>query len=283
VTLDANGIDINVYFWDFDADPPGWEATTSAVRKPYMLQPDIFTDAAFELADGRTVTYDVTDLDESYQRHAVCTDSGQEFDVVEELQPPYAIDELLLVRKDAVGRDMDMNFLGRTYVISLASIAEAVTEGIEETSGPLPDPTEGGETTDTSYFPLMFRAKIIEANTDGNQLSVYLYNFRTDTWGITSRMVYKPYALQYGGFVGETLVYLDGVSVAYDTASLDKTYQRRATWEDGDEVVWTEVQEITPPYYVDEVIDVMMDRNGDLFDMNTAGRTWAATTEAEEV
>jgi hypothetical protein len=283
-SLHENGDDINVYFWDFDAEVPGWEEDTSVVRKPYMLQPGIFTDGSFELADGRTVTYDISSgLDETYQRRATCTDSGQEFDVVEELQPPYAIDELLLVRKDAVGRDMDMNFLGRTYVISLESIIDEVVDEIEETSGTLPDPTDGSETTDTSYIPLVMRAKIIEANSDGNRLSVYMYNFTTDSWGVASRLVYKPYILQYGGFVGVTLEYLDGTSVTYDTSSLDKTYQRRATWEDSEEVEWTEVQEITPPYFEGEVIEVMMDKDGAIYDINTAGRTWAAVTEAEEV
>jgi hypothetical protein len=279
VSLNADGDHINVKFYDFDKEPPGWATETTSILRPYDLQASFWQSQTLTMADGRQIEYDATDLDMDYQRHAVCETSGLEFDVVEEIQPPYFVNGYLLVCLDPFGDYIDYNVAGRTYVSNAASI---VSEGIVETVGEMPDPTDGSETTETSFIPLMFKAQIIQHNADGNQLQVYMWNFATSSWGIAARYVYKPYALQYGSYVGETITYLDGREIYYDTTSLDKKYQRRATWEDDEEVMWTEVQEITPSYYPGEEIDVMMDRTGKLVDLNTGGKSWAAIGEAEE-
>ena len=275
VSLSAGGDTIGVYFYDYELS--AWEEVVTEIVKPYELQKTNWNGQTLLLADGRSVAYDYSGLDLDYQRHAVCNDAGQEFDVVEELQPPYAVDGLLHVIRNADEDWMDANVLGRTYVWNAASV---VDEGLVVTP---PNPGDGGENADTSYLPLLYLAKVVTLYNDGDQIQVYLYNFRTNAWGLAARYIKKPYYLQASSWNLQTVTYTDGTQITYTAASLEKAYQRRATWTDSEEVDWTEVQEITPPYAVNEQLYVMQDRDGNLFDINTAGRQFAATTDAEEV
>ena len=260
-SLNADGDHINVYFWDFDADPPAYETATTSISRPYALQATVWSGNTLVTADGRSIQYDVTGVDIDYQRNAVCATSGKEFEVIEEMQPPYYRNGLLLVKKDPAGNWVDTNGAGRTYVISYASLLADI---IDE----LPDPTD-----DQSYVPLLYKAKVASLDSGGDLINVYPWNYATSAWAGSTVAIAKPAKLRYSKWSGgETNT--DSTAYTYNTTSLNRAYQRRALWTSGG-TNYSEVQAITPAYSVGEELRCMQDRYGDLFDMNEAGRCWA--------
>jgi hypothetical protein len=282
ISLNADGVHMSVYFWDTEA--VAWEETPTTIRRPYEMMETWWNDETITTTDGRTIAYSLpAGFDMDYQRQAVTTVGEVETTRTEEIQPPYGVDEPLFVRRDGIGGWVDMNIAGRCYMP--VSLTEEEVEGIvedvvDEISGGLPDPTDGGETTATAHIPLMYKAKVVSLNADGDQITVYLYDYSEAGWKSTTSSIYKPQFLQYSEWIG-TVTYTDGAEITYDVTDLDKKYQRRATWEDEEEEEQTEVQEITSPYAVDEILYCIQERNGDLIDMNFAGRHWAVNEDEE--
>jgi hypothetical protein len=149
-----------------------------------------------------------------------------------------------------------------------------IEDVLDEDGGGLPTTID----EDLSVIPLLYKAKVASLNADGNQIAVYMYDYVADAYEGSTKNIYKPPFLQYSEWTG-TVTYTDGTSVTYDVTDLDKKYQRRATWEDEEEVEQTEVQEITSPYAVNEVLYVIQDRAGNLIDANYAGRHWAVNED----
>lgn len=116
---------------------------------------------------------------------------------------------------------------------------------------------------------------ILDEITDGNALSVFLYA-GSDTYSETTTSVLKPPYLRYSFWGGNTITYTDGREISYNTTSLDAKYQRRATWD-----TETEIQEITSPYAVGEMLLLCTDQDGNLVDMNVSGRHWARALDQD--
>jgi hypothetical protein len=132
-----------------------------------------------------------------------------------------------------------------------------------------------------SVIPLLYLGKVKELHSDGNQITVYLYDYVAADWKPTTTNINKPYYLRKDSWNAQTIEYTDGTERTYNVTDLDAKYQRRAVWE-VDEVEVEEIQEITAPYAVNERLYIMQDRAGLLYDTNTAGRHWAAAIEEPE-
>lgn len=118
-------------------------------------------------------------------------------------------------------------------------------------------------------------AKFVSLNEDGDTMEVYLWS-GTD-WDVATTTVYKPYKFQKSLFAdGLTHTFADGESCTFNVTSLNARYQRRRLWE-----TFSEVQEITEAYEIDEKLQIIINGEGNYMDSNNAGRHWAAILEVE--
>jgi len=124
----------------------------------------------------------------------------------------------------------------------------------------------------------LYLGKVASYDPGGDLINVYLYDYGSEAYSVTITAVYKPIDLMYSEWNGQTIVYLDGTSRTYDAVGLDSTYQRRATWT-VDEVEYTEVQEITESYRFYGNIWIIRTPDGELVDINQAGRTWGVNED----
>jgi len=129
-----------------------------------------------------------------------------------------------------------------------------------------------GGGTPNSATPMMLGR--LDSIYDGNILLVYLYDYDAGDWDAFMTAIYKPHLLRYDTWSTGSITYMDGTTRSYDVSDLDARYQRRATWEiDGDE--YTEVQEITEPYFAGEWIWIFQTVDGALVDSNQGAHAWA--------
>lgn len=136
----------------------------------------------------------------------------------------------------------------------------------------------GGAAFNPADVTALYLGKVHSLDAGGDLINVYLYDYEADTWEVATTAIYKPHILRYSYWNGATITYTDGTSRTYNATGLNIRYQRRATWTE-DTTEYTEVQEITEPYAVDEWIFIAKTQDGDRFDTNQAGRAWARALE----
>ncbi len=127
-------------------------------------------------------------------------------------------------------------------------------------------------------------AKFIGLNEDGNTMQVK-FSMGLDQneefiWAEEETEIYKPWEFQSDLWDGKNTIDAAGREIFYSTNELDKRFQRKAFFGQGQE----EIQEISGLYKVDppDFLDVFVSVTGYAMDMNTAGRHWAAEEELEE-
>lgn len=164
--------------------------------------------------------------------------------------------------------------MGRNYSSSTPDNPRA--GDVRYNTGPeMHNGTEWEELASEETNTVIRLVKLTDVDED-DYLAGNLYDASADT---TGELVYvaKPYYLRKTPFDGETITYNDGSDVEYIY-----TDNRTRTADDGTD---TEIQYMTPDYYVDEIITVMAGgtgvNGGDgeeclWVDLNSAGRTWAA-------
>jgi hypothetical protein len=129
----------------------------------------------------------------------------------------------------------------------------------------------GGAAFNPEDAAKIYCGKVQSLDAGGNLINVYLYDYDTDAWEVSITQIYKPFVLMYSTWNGVTITYTDGTSRTYNATSLNKRYQRRATWG-----IYTEIQYITEPYYAGEYLWLVKTQDGNYIDINQAGRSWAA-------
>jgi hypothetical protein len=147
-------------------------------------------------------------------------------------------------------------------------------------------------------------AKLKSLDAGGNTMTVYLWDSSVDNgedppgaWSTTETTVFKPFILMPASFLinsltQKTITYTDGTERTYNITSLDAKFQRRCKWTDSESNNYEEIQEITSPYFPNEILRVEsvfipdaqraswgLPYAGDgpqtvLIDTNRAGRDW---------
>lgn len=166
------------------------------------------------------------------------------------------------------------------HILDTEEVEDLIDDHIDEVTGGLPTSVD----EDLSTLMLLYKAKFSSFDSNGNTMQCYFWDYVANGWESTTRTVYKPDELRASYWDGVTITYEDGTEVDYTSSGYDKTYQRKATFDDGG-TDFFEIQEITPPYATSPAspLWVFQDRDGNLIDMNNKGRAFAATTDPEEV
>lgn len=115
----------------------------------------------------------------------------------------------------------------------------------------------------------LYMGKFSSLDSNGSTMQVYLWNWSTGAYASTTITVRKPEILIVSS--GVTITWADGTTGVATTTGVEARYQRVLTID-----AYSETQNITPMYGINEIIYIERRPDGVYIDKNQAGRNWGA-------